>query len=207
MKIGHQYNPTWLWWYSTDSNRRVENVWSCWLLDASFEAFTAVKFQFDVLWVVTPCSVVLGNTTTTLHGVTTQRISTCDCWLVDEILGRKLYLLTRPVIISCKHTQSLWSIGTEEYRVNYDTFTKPDTLLHFRTQTVRLIKSFTCMFVFSWNTFSNMIYFHGSRYERYATAVISLYLLISYNQQQQYRKLVKRKQQNNYSETLYDKRK
>jgi hypothetical protein len=29
-------------------------------MDASFEAFTAVKIQVEVFWVVTPCSVVVG---------------------------------------------------------------------------------------------------------------------------------------------------
>jgi hypothetical protein len=29
-------------------------------LSSSFEAFTAVKFQVKVFWVVTPCSVVIG---------------------------------------------------------------------------------------------------------------------------------------------------
>jgi hypothetical protein len=29
-------------------------------IHASFEAFTAVMFQVDVFWVVTPCSVVVG---------------------------------------------------------------------------------------------------------------------------------------------------
>jgi hypothetical protein len=32
------------------------------LYDAIFEAFTAVKIQIEVFWVVTPCSVVVGYT-------------------------------------------------------------------------------------------------------------------------------------------------
>jgi len=30
------------------------------ILDASFEFFTAVIFQVEVFWMVTPCSVVIG---------------------------------------------------------------------------------------------------------------------------------------------------
>jgi hypothetical protein len=32
----------------------------CEIFDARFEAFTAVIFQLEVFWVVTPCSVVVG---------------------------------------------------------------------------------------------------------------------------------------------------
>jgi hypothetical protein len=46
-----------------------------------FVAFTPLTFKFEVFWVVTPCSVVVGYqrwyTTTTLHGVTAQKTWEC----------------------------------------------------------------------------------------------------------------------------------
>jgi len=55
------------------------------IIEASFEASTAVMFQVEVFWVVTPCSVVVKMeaawtsenlvSITTLHGVTTQKTS------------------------------------------------------------------------------------------------------------------------------------
>jgi hypothetical protein len=35
--------------------------------DASFEAFSAVMFQVEVSWVVTPCSVVVGTNVSEVH--------------------------------------------------------------------------------------------------------------------------------------------
>jgi hypothetical protein len=76
------------------------------------EFFTAVKFHVEVYWVVTPRSVAVGYPrfripcclvlqgeewtsenwypTTTLHGVTTQKTSTCNNKYLFIILGRSL---------------------------------------------------------------------------------------------------------------------
>jgi len=54
-------------------------------IHVNFEAFTAVIFQVEVFWVVTPCSAVVGYqhgppkrwyATRKLHGVTAQKTST-----------------------------------------------------------------------------------------------------------------------------------
>jgi len=54
------------------------------IFEAKFEFFTAVKIQFEVLWVVTPCSVVVGyrrfGRPCCLHVqcITAQKTSTWD---------------------------------------------------------------------------------------------------------------------------------
>jgi hypothetical protein len=78
----------------TQSNKVIPRTFQTALVHYRHEAFAAVKNQVEVFWVVTPCRVVVGYQlfrgpcclsiqrkeeeawTATLHGVTTQKIST-----------------------------------------------------------------------------------------------------------------------------------
>jgi hypothetical protein len=46
---------------TTEQNITSQGLHNYEQLDARFEAFTAVKFQVEVFWVVTPCSVAVGH--------------------------------------------------------------------------------------------------------------------------------------------------
>jgi hypothetical protein len=80
------------WCSCTFTSQYVFMVWCLIKQDTSFETSAAVMFQVEVLWVVTPYSVVVGyhrfrcpfclhlqgevTSETSLHGVTTQKTST-----------------------------------------------------------------------------------------------------------------------------------